>query len=290
MDHHLDLANFTLGTRKSYVRGIRDLICHYLCLPEECTVAQIKAFLIHQRDQKQLAASTLNIKVCGLKYYFREIAQRLDLVVKIPNPRIQKYDTEILTIQEVQRLRKVCRDMRQLLIVSILYETGIRVRELSRLRISDFDKHHRTITIRNSKGNRTRVVEYGEQLRHTLVKYCKARGGVPPHTLLESYVDPTQPLTLRGIQHIVRQIVKRSGLKKRISPHTFRHTFAVHFLNAGGTLPRLQQLLGHKHLTTTLHYLKYAHIPASKKISVLDVFIQHTKAKPTSYQRSYQQQ
>lgn len=271
MDHHLDLANFAFATRTSYLRGVRDLILHYQRLPEQCSVDEIKAFLIHQRDQKQLASSTLNIKVCSIKYYFREVIQRLDLVVNIPNPRIQKYHTEILSFEEILLLKKVCRDMRQLLIITLFYDTGIRVRELVRLRPSDFDKHHRSISIRNSKGNKTRVVYYGEELRTILVRYCKARGGVPPHTLLESYVDPTKPLSLRGVQHIVRQIVKRSGLKKRIHPHTFRHTFAVHYLNAGGSLPRLQHLLGHKHITTTLHYLKYAHLPAATHVSVLDV-------------------
>ena len=280
MDHHLDLANFAFATRTSYLRGVRDLILHYQRLPQQCSVDEIKAFLIHQRDQKQLASSTLNIKVCSIKYYFREVIQRLDLVVNIPNPRIQKYDTEILTFEELLLLKKVCRDMRQLLIISLLYDTGIRVRELIRLRPADFDKHHSSIIIRNSKGNKTRVVYYGEELRNILVRYCNARGGVPPHTLLESYVDPDKPLSIRGVQHIVRQIVKRSGLKKRIHPHTFRHTFAVHYLNANGSLPRLQRLLGHKQITTTLHYLKYAHLSDAIHLSVLDVLCKLTKQQP----------
>ena len=165
--------------------------------------------------------------------------------------------------------------MRQLLIVCLLYETGIRVRELVRLRPSDFDKHLGTIAIRNSKGKKTRVVNYGEQLRDTLNRYCKARGSVPANTLLESYKERDKPLTLRGVQHIVRQIVKRSGLKKRISPHTFRHSFAVHYLNSGGSIFHLQRLLGHKDITTTLHYLKHAQLPEGKRISLLDLLL-HT--------------
>ena len=75
--------------------------------------------------------------------------------------------------------------MRQVLILHLLYDTGIRVRELIRLRPSDFDKHHSSLIIRNSKGNKTKVVFYGNQLRLTLNKYCKIRGGVPQNTLLE---------------------------------------------------------------------------------------------------------
>jgi len=127
-------------------------------------------------------------------------------------------------------------------------------------------------SIRNSKGNKTRVVQYGQALRHTLNQYYRVRGGLPKECLIDSIVvkDKEQPISKRGIQHIVRQVVKRSGLKKKISPHTLRHTYAVHFLNFGGTLPQLQQLLGHEYLSTTLHYLKYAVLPDSQTISPLD--------------------
>lgn len=267
------LRNNARATMINYIRGVRALIMYYNMLPEECTVEQLRAFLVIQRDELNYSASTVNLRVCGLKYYLREVANRPDLVVRIPNPRVQKYDTEVLTIDEVQQLRKVCRDMRQRLIITILYDTGMRVRELIRLRVSDFDKHNRTITIRNSKGNKTRVVTYGEHTREVLIQYCRVRGGVPTHTLLESYKNNGQPLTLRGVQHIVKTVAKRSGIKKRISPHTIRHTFAVHFINAGGTLPTLQRLLGHANMSTTLHYLKYATPPENQRLSVLDILI-----------------
>jgi len=273
MDNQMSITNFAFTTRINYIRGIRALMCHYQRLPENCSVDEIIAFLVFQKEQLQFSSSTVNLRVCSLKYYFRHVVHRLDLVVKIPNPRIQKYNTEILTLEEVKLLRKVCLDMRQLLIVCLLYETGIRVRELVRLRPGDFDKHLGTIAIHNSKGKKTRVVNYGEQLRDTLNKYCQVRGSVPANTLLESYKERDKPLTLRGVQHIVRQIVKRSGLKKRISPHTFRHTFAVHYLNSGGSLFQLQLLLGHKDLTTTLHYLKHAQLPEGKRISLLDLLL-----------------
>ena len=269
----MSLKNNAFATRQSYIRGVRDLILHFQRLPENCSADEIKAFLVDIRDEKGLSSSTLNTRVCGLKYYFRFVVHRLDLVVKIPNPRIQKYDTEILNFEELKTLRRCCRDMRQLLILNILYDTGIRVREIIRLRPGDFDKHHRTITIRNSKGRKTRVVSYGEQLRNILNKYCKARGGVPVNTLLESYKEKGRPLSMRGVQFIVSQMVKRSSIKKRISPHTLRHTYAVHYLNCGGSLFHLQKLLGHENITTTLHYLKYANLPEGKTLSVLDYLL-----------------
>lgn len=279
MDNTMSLKNNAFATRQNYIRGVRALMLHYNKPPEDCTVDEIKAYLVFVRDKKEFSSSTINLRVCGLKYYFRHVVHRLDLVVKIPNPRIQKYDFDILTLEEVALLQRCCRDMRQLLIISMLYDTGIRVRELIRVRPSDFDKHHRTIMIRNSKGKKTRVINYGETLRNTLIKYCQVRGGLPENTLLESYKEKNKPLTMRGVQFIVKQIAKRSGIKKRISPHTFRHTYAVHYLNAGGSLFHLQKLLGHANITTTLHYLKYAKLPEGRKKSILDILTSTLKKK-----------
>ena len=273
MDNHMALLNNAWATRQNYLRGIRELMLFVDKRPEDCTVDQLKAYLVHARDHQQLSSSSVNLRVCGLKYYCREVVGRLDLVVNIPNHRHQKYFTEVLSTQEVQRLFGACRDMRQLLVLQLIYEAGLRVREVVRLRVSDFDKQLRIITVRNSKGRKTRAVPYGDQLRQTLVQYCKARGGVPADTIIESIKNPGTPLSQRGVQHMVREAVRRSGIKKRIHPHTLRHTFAVHYLNFGGSLPQLQRLLGHEHITTTLHYLKYAHLVEPPPISVLDTLL-----------------
>lgn len=264
------LANNAWATRQSYLRGVRELMLHVGKIPEECTVDEIKGHLVFMRDKQKLSSSSVNLRVCGLKYYLREVVNRLDLVVNIPNPRIQKYHTEVLTVQEVQQLFRGARDIRKLLILKLIYDTGLRVREVVRLRVADFDKHHKTIMVLNSKGKKTRTVGYGDGLRNTLNEYCKVLGYVPPKTLIESIKVKDNPISVRGVQHIVKEAVRRSGLKKRIHPHTLRHTFAVHYLNFGGSLFRLQQLLGHEYITTTLHYLKYANIPEQRKISILD--------------------
>jgi site-specific recombinase XerD len=170
------------------------------------------------------------MRVCGLKYYFRHIVLRQDLVVSIPNPRIQKYQTEVLTIDELKKLFNCCRDMRQVLIPHLMYDSGIRVRELIRLRPGDFDKHYKSIAIRNSKGQKTRVLKYGDRLRDTLNKYCRVMGGVPSNTLIESYKEKGSPLSLGGVQHIVKEIVKRSGIKKTRAPAHFP-TYFCHTLS-----------------------------------------------------------
>lgn len=265
------LSNNSSKSIYSYLIALKELMIHYQKLPEQCTVDEIKAFLIYQKEKLELSSSTVNLRVCGLKYYFRNVVSRLDLVVKIPNPRISKYEIEILTVDELKLLFRSCRDMRQALVLYLLYETGMRSLEVVRLKATCFNKGEGTITIYNSKGKKTRIVEYGSALKKVLIQYCKVRGSVPHNTLIDSYKEMETPITIRGLQHIVKEVTKRSGIKKKINPHTFRHTFAVHYLNRGGSIFRLQKLLGHEYITTTLHYLKYATLPDGNRISLLDI-------------------
>lgn len=263
------LKGSAFATRQNYLRGVKVLIEHYQRVPEDCSVDEIKTYLVYQREQLNIASSTLNVRVCSLKYYFRHIAQRLDLVVKIPNPRVTKYDTEILTESELLRLFKACRDTRQLLIIHLLYDAGLRINEVLRLRASDFEKKDTSIAIRNAKGNKTRVVYYGAQLRRTLLDYAKAIG-ITNGPLIKSYKNDNKGLSLRGLQHIVSEVIKRAAIDKRVTSHTLRHSFAVHYLNKGGSIFSLKLLLGHSNITTTLSYLRYAKLPDGIRISVLD--------------------
>ena len=159
--------------------------------------------------------------------------------------------------------------MCQLLIIQLMYDCGLRISEVVKLRVGDFDKKNFTISIRKSKGNVSRVVHYGHSLRDTLNKFALATRLYGDH-LISSYVDKQAGLSLFRIQHIVKEIIRRSKIKKIASSHTIRHNYAVHFLNNGGSLYSLQLLLGHRYLTTTLEYLKHAKLPDSIRVSNLD--------------------
>lgn len=173
MVDHMSLANNATATQINYVRGVRELILDGNKLPEEHTVHELKHFLVQLRDSGRLSASSINLRVCGLKYYFRHVVNRLDLVVKIPNPRIAKYHTEILDAAEIKQLFNACRDVRQLLVVQLLFDSGMRIGELLRVSLKDFDKTNRTIILRRTKGQRLRVVPYGNHIRTTLLQYIQ---------------------------------------------------------------------------------------------------------------------
>ena len=118
-------------------------------------------------------------------------------------------------------------------------------------------------------------------MRQTLNDYFRAHE--PEDYLIPAGYRSQQPgIVVRGVQYIVRQTLVASGLQKKVCPHTLRHCFAVHYLNNGGSVLRLQQLLGHAHISTTWRYLSYASIPLKEVDSPLDFLYARDKNFATS--------
>ena len=265
-----------LSTQKTYLRALRDLMEDCGDVPENLTAERIKTHLMMLRSR--LSSSPLNLRVCGIKYYFRHVVKRLDLVVDIPNPRVSKYVQEVLSEEDMAQLFDACRSMRELAMLHLLYDTGIRSREVSGIKLSDFDKVHQQLTIRNGKGAKLRTLPYSEELRQTLTPYFQNHKPTPSVYLFENKEVMGQAITVRGVQYIVKEVLKRSRLKKEVHPHTFRHSFAVHYLNNGGSILRLKELLGHSEISTTLHYLKFCAIPLTDTPTPLAAMLRRRKA------------
>lgn len=172
-----------------------------------------------------------------------------------------------MTVVEVDRLLDHARSIRHSAILHVLYDLGLRARELSRLRLSNFHRVSKSVQIRFGTGGRHRTLPYGGVLSEILNEYFRQHR---PKDWLFRGAKGNAHTSIRGVQYVVRESVKRAGLSKDIHPHTLRDTYAVHYLNNGGNILRLQQLLGHAHLSTTLLYLRYANIPLADIASPLD--------------------
>ncbi|MCB9349910.1 MAG: tyrosine-type recombinase/integrase [Lewinellaceae bacterium] len=267
MANHLTVAGLAKSTALNYVRSLRDVQERTGKPADELTRDELLAYLAARR--KHLSASTLNTVVCALKYYYREVARRLELVVDIPNPRKPKQLGDLLNADELRLFLGAARSMRHRLVLELLFGLGLRAGEVGRLRISDFNREQGTLTVRTSKGGITRVLPYGGRLRDTLNQYYRQER--PKDFLIPGRErSSSQGISLRGVQYITSTTLQRSRLRKKVCPHTLRHCFAVHYLNNGGNLVRLQQLLGHAYLSTTLLYLRYASITLRDIPSPLD--------------------
>ena len=274
---HLATNGRAETTQISYSRAVRDLMEDTQKVPLDLTETEIIGHLSRLREKQDLSSSAINSRICGLKYLYREVYHRLDIVVDLPNPRRAKLVGDILTASEIKQLFAGVNSIKHLAILHLLFDTGLRAREVSRLRLGDFDPKNGTLTVRFGKGKKDRVVPYGAQARETLLEYFRQ---TRPADALFLGSTTGEMFTVRGVQYVVNQALKRSGLKKEVHPHTLRHSFAVHYLNNGGSLVRLQQLLGHAHISTTLVYLKYTSIPLREIATPLDSLMGKSREKP----------
>lgn len=176
----------------------------------------------------------------------------------IPTPRRPKQLGELLTTNELRQLFAAANSPKHRLVLSLIFGLGLRAGEVGRIRLHDFDREQRTLIIRKAKGGKQRTLDYDDAIRSDLIAYFRAEN--PTDYLFTSATRKSnnEGLSVRGVQYIVRTTAERAGIHKKTCPHILRHCFAVHYLNHGGNLVRLKELLGHRYLNTTLRYLSYA--------------------------------
>lgn len=246
----------------------------------------IQAFLGHLYSQKKKKSSIAR-KIAALKSFFKYLLEKgyisMNPARSITAPKVPRRLPFVPQVQEVEQLFQGISGVdiltvRDLAILETFYATGIRVEELVRLRLTDLDLKERQIKIRG-KGNKERIVVFGEPAAAALEYYLSRR-----HELLEQHQISSNAskqrlegkagssrisgsksesiflnykgtsLSNRGVRNIVKKYVVREQLDRSLSPHSFRHAFASHLLNAGADLRVIQELLGHKSLSTTQRY------------------------------------
>lgn len=228
----------------------------------------IRSYLAHLKTQRLKTASFLR-KIASLRSFFKYL-MRMDEIPQNPcsglgTPRREATLPNFLTIDELERLIKaLCLSKKPLIAIrnrawiELVYSCGIRVSEASKLNIGDIDFWNKTITV-IGKGNKERIVPIGSHGLKALREYLKLRGD--DLTAQSSQRKPIftnhragERLTTRGMHRMVVEAAHKAGLHRRIGPHVIRHTFATHLLDAGCDLRSVQEMLGHKNLSTTQIY------------------------------------
>ena len=165
--------------------------------------------------------------------------------------KTNKHLVEVLTRHEIKLLLSHTDNLKHRAIIETLYSSGIRVSECVALKFSDLDRKEMLIHVRNAKGGKDRFTILSPCCLKTLEQYYRVLK--PKQWLFEGHGD--KQLSAHMAETSVSNAAKRAGIKKTITPHVLRHTFATHFLETDGRLPVLQQLLGHEHIRTTARYI-----------------------------------
>ncbi len=286
------LRRMSYRTEQSYLDWAkRFILFHNKRHPKDMGAPEIEAFLTHLVNDRNVAPSTQNQALHALLFVYREVLQldlpRIGLPVAKKEPRLP----EVFTREEVQQILAQM-EGKKWLMASLLYGTGMRLKELLRLRVKDIDFEKNQIIIREGKGSKDRVtmlpLSLKESLRTQLVKVKEAHkvdllvgfGNVElPFALEKKYpqaawewkwqyvfVAPKRSICPRTkierrhhldpsvLQKAVKEAMRKANITKHGSCHTFRHSFATHLLESGYDIRTVQELLGHADVSTTMIY------------------------------------
>lgn len=202
-----------------------------------------RAYLASLIENK--SKNTTMLAAASVKFFFSEVLKKPISQIKVPKK--DKKLPEVLSREEVKKLIDSAETQKSKLIISFLYSSGLRVSELVNLKPSDIHVEENIGWVRKGKGSKDRMFILSESIKKELSEYLKRKDN--------SYLfSKEKPLTTRNIQKIVKLLRTKSGIDKKVTPHTLRHSFATHLLENGTDIRMIQTLLGHASLNTTQLY------------------------------------
>jgi integron integrase len=306
------VKHYSFSTEKTYVQWIRRYILfHNKRHPSELGGIELNEFLTHLAVNENVAASTQNQALCAILFLYKEVLhQELDLHLDSVRAKRPQNLPTVMTVNEVLAVLQNLSGVYQL-VSKLLYGSGLRLNEALQLRIKDIDFAQQQITIHDSKGMRSRMTMLPQSIIEEIqvhlqsVKHlhnqdlAKGYGSVYLPFALErkypnadrqwiwQYVfpssqiskDPRSSIMRRhhlhetGLQKAIKQSVKTVGIQKRVSCHTFRHSFATHLLQNGYDIRTVQELLGHRDVKTTMIYTHVLNRGGRGVVSPMDNFV-----------------
>ena len=246
----LTRRNYSPRTIVTYVAAVARTARHFNRSPDQLTPDQLRDFQLHLIAQST-SWCLFNQIACALRFLYRHVLGRPDFVPFVVFGKKPRTLPVVLGPADVRRLLDAVPPGRNRLMLRIAYGCGLRVGELTHLRVADIDSTRNVLWVRHGKGSKDRGVPLPAQLLDELRVYWREHR--PPDWL---FAGPTaRPLNVSTLQRAFQQARRAAGVRQPATIHTLRHCYATHLLEAGTDLPTLQRLLGHSHLSTTLRYL-----------------------------------
>ncbi|MBN1275453.1 tyrosine-type recombinase/integrase [Candidatus Woesearchaeota archaeon] len=250
----LELRGYSDATKKKYLKYNADLLKLIGKQADDINKDDIKKYLAYLVGTKKTAARSVNLARAALLFFHNQVLEKSISGVNVP--KVQKSLPSVLTKEEVISLITAAKTRKSSFIIQLLYGTGVRVSELCALKRSDLELQQGTGWVRSGKGGKDRMILLPQEL------YKELERKTPQSFVLEGKNGPLSP---RTVQEVVKNAAKRAKIAKKVTPHTLRHSFATHLLEAGNDIRIIQELLGHANLQTTQIY---THVSNERKLRV----------------------
>ena len=287
MIEDMNARKLSAGTQRGHIHSCKRFAAFLSRSPGTATTEDIRRFQLHLAEAG-VSICNRNRIMTGLRFLFRVTLRRLDLAGEIYHIREPQKIPLVMSPDETRRLLVVASNLKVRTLLSLGYGCGLRASEVVRLKVKHIDSAQKIIRIEQSKGRKDRNVMLSPETLNLLRQWWKARPSRYDATtpMAERWLfpgnRPGKPLTTRQLSRLFHQAADAAGIRKAVTLHALRHSFATHLLERGTDIRIIQALLGHNKLDTTARYTRVATGMIASIESPLDLLSQPRKKPRTS--------
>jgi len=255
MTEDMEIRNLSPNTQLAYLQQVSSFAKYCQRSPEVVGPEEIRGYQVYVTNQRKLAPGSLSIIASALRFLYKVTLKRAWVDAEIPLPKKPFILPVILSREEVAHFFESIASRKHRTILMTAYAAGLRISEVTRLKLTDIDSQRMMLRVEQGKGQKDRYVMLSPQLLEILRAYWKLT-----HSTVWLFPGdiPGRPISKAAVEQACQKARRVSGIKKPITPHSLRHGFASHLLEAGTDVRRIQLLMGHRSLATTARYLKVA--------------------------------
>lgn len=263
----MGIRNLATNTQLAYVQQISAFARHFDRSPDALGPEQIRAYQVHLIEERKLAAGSLSVVAAALRFLYKITLRRPWNDDDIPMPKRPLKLPIVLSPEEVVRFLACAASTKHRAILTTIYASGLRVSEAVALRPADIDSSRMVLRVDQGKGRKDRYVMLSPRLLAVLRDYWRIER---PNAWLFTGDASGRHISKNAVEQACHKAHRAYGIDKPVTPHSLRHAFATHLLEAGTDVRRIQLLLGHRSLATTSRYLKVATSSLCTTVSPFD--------------------
>ena len=271
MIEDMSVRGFSEKTRNDYIRNVRAFAAFIGRSPDTATAEDLRRFQLHQ-TKSGMQPPSINSAVSALRFFFTVTLDRPDLARRLTVVRQPRRLPPVLSVEEITLLLQAAPGPKYKAALATAYGAGLRVSEVV-AKVGDVDSERMLLRVERGKGGKDRNAMLSPQLLELLRAWWREGrqlGVLLPRGWLFPGRNPVEPLSTRRLNRAVHAAAEAAGIRKRVSPHTLRHSFATHLLEQDTDIRVIQVLLGHAKLDTTALYTRVASTTIRAVTSPLD--------------------
>ena len=269
MSKMMQLRDLSVNTQRSYLSAVSGLARHYNMSPDKISRTMVEDYLLYLKNVKKQASNGVGTIVSGLKFLYKYVLSNEENAPEYAQRSTRRLPV-VLTPEEVQGIINAPKNLKHRLMLKTTYSAGLRASEVIHLKPEHIDSKRMLIKVQNGKGRKDRYTLLSKKLLKELRHYYKTFR--PKTYLFPSSYKKEKPLCYESFRSVYDKARKKAGINKGPGLHTLRHSFATHLLEAGYDIRKIQLLLGHSSISTTMIYLHASKETLAKIKSPLDLF------------------